>query len=170
MSQNATQTTQEEQMQKTVLIASDHGGFALKGALIQALRNAQCRVEDLGPESTGSCDYPAYADKLCKQLLAAGEDGQNGQILGILVCGTGLGMSMAANRHPGIRAAVCTCEFMARMARAHNNANVLCLGERVVGQGLGLDIARAFLSQAFEGARHLRRISQFDSFTAPEKP
>lgn len=170
MSQNAPQTTQEEQMQKTVLIASDHGGFALKGALIQALRNAQCRVEDLGPESTGSCDYPAYADKLCKQLLAAGEDGQNGQTLGILVCGTGLGMSMAANRHPGIRAAVCTCEFMSRMARAHNNANVLCLGERVVGQGLGLDIARAFLSQAFEGARHLRRISQFDSFTAPEKP
>jgi ribose 5-phosphate isomerase B len=170
MSQNADQTTQEEQMQKTVLIASDHGGFALKSALVQALRNAKCLVEDLGPENTGSCDYPAYADALCKRVLAAGEDGQNGNVLGILVCGTGLGMSMAANRNPGIRAAVCTCEFMARMARAHNNANVLCLGERVVGQGLGLDIARAFLAQAFEGARHLRRISQFDPFMAPPKP
>lgn len=170
MSQNASRTNQEEQMQRTVLIASDHGGFALKGALIQALRNAHCLVEDLGPENTGSCDYPDYADKLCQRLLAAGEDGQNGSVLGILVCGTGLGMSMAANRNPGIRAAVCTCEFMSRMARAHNNANVLCLGERVVGQGLGLDIARAFLAQAFEGARHLRRISQFDTYTAQTKP
>ena len=170
MSQNVSQNTQEEQMQKTVLIASDHGGFALKGALIQALRNAHCLVEDLGPENTGSCDYPDYADKLCQRLLAMGEDGQNGNVLGILVCGTGLGMSMAANRNPGIRAAVCTCEFMSRMARAHNNANVLCLGERVVGQGLGLDIARAFLAQAFEGARHLRRISQFDTYTAQTKP
>lgn len=170
MSQNLSQTNQEEQMQRTVLIASDHGGFALKGALIQALRNAHCLVEDLGPENTGSCDYPDYADKLCQRLLATGEDGQNGSVLGILVCGTGLGMSMAANRNPGIRAAVCTCEFMSRMARAHNNANVLCLGERVVGQGLGLDIARAFLAQAFEGARHLRRISLFDTYTAQTKP
>ncbi|MBI5520156.1 MAG: ribose 5-phosphate isomerase B [Desulfovibrio sp.] len=154
-------------MQRTVLIASDHGGFALKGALVQALRQADCLVEDLGPDCTGSCDYPAFADKLCKRVLEAGEDGQNGNVLGILVCGTGLGMSMAANRNPGIRAAVCTCEFMSRMARAHNNANVLCLGERVVGQGLGLDIARAFLATGFEGARHLRRISQFDTLSAP---
>ncbi|SNS23654.1 ribose 5-phosphate isomerase B [Humidesulfovibrio mexicanus] len=159
------QTPQEEQMRKTVFIASDHGGFALKGALVQALRNAGCQVEDLGPDGTGSCDYPAYAEKLCRRVLDAGEAGQNGETLGILVCGTGLGMSMAANRLPGIRAAVCTCEFMARMARAHNNANVLCLGERVLGQGLGLDIARVFLSTGFEGARHLRRISQFDALT-----
>lgn len=149
-------------MQRTVLIASDHGGFALKGALVQALRQADCQVEDLGPDCTGSCDYPAYADKLCKRVLEAGEDGQNGNVLGILVCGTGLGMSMAANRNPGIRAAVCTCEFMSRMARAHNNSNVLCLGERVVGQGLGLEIARAFLAAGFEGGRHLRRIDLFD--------
>lgn len=149
-------------MPRTVFIASDHGGFALKGALIQALRQADCRIEDLGPDCTGSCDYPAFADTLCQGLLAAGEDGQNGSALGILVCGTGLGMSMAANRHQGIRAAVCTCEFMARMARAHNNANVLCLGERVLGQGLALDITRAFLATNFEGGRHLRRIDQFD--------
>jgi len=154
-------------MPRTVFIASDHGGFALKGALIQALRKADCRIEDLGPDCTGSCDYPVFADKLCQRVLAAGEEGQDGRVLGILVCGTGLGMSMAANRHLGIRAAVCTCEFMARMARAHNNANVLCLGERVVGQGLALDIANAFLNAHFEGGRHLRRIEQFEIHTKP---
>lgn len=152
-------------MTKTILLASDHGGFALKTALIQALRKNSSQVEDLGPDCTTSCDYPAFANKLAQRLLAAGEDGQNGQVLGILVCGTGLGMSMTANRHPGVRAAVCTNEFMARMARAHNNANVLCLGERVVGVGLGLEIMRTFLASPFEGGRHLRRIEQFDVFT-----
>jgi len=150
-------------MPRTVVIASDHGGFALKSALIQALRGADCLVEDLGPDCTGSCDYPVFAGKLCQRILDAGEDGQSGQMLGILVCGTGLGMSMAANRHAGIRAAMCTCEFMARMARAHNNANVLCLGERVVGQGLALDIVRAFIGSNFEGGRHLRRVELFDT-------
>ncbi len=154
-------------MTKTILLASDHGGFALKSALIQALRKTGCVVEDLGPDCTNSCDYPAYADKLALRLLAAGEDGQNGQILGILVCGTGLGMSMAANRHAGLRAAVCTNEFMARKARAHNNANVLCLGERVLGQGLALDIMRTFLAAPFEGGRHLRRIEQFETHPQP---
>jgi len=149
-------------MHKTVFIASDHGGFALKSVLVQALRQAGHQVEDLGPDCTGSCDYPAFADKLCQRLLDAGEDGQNGAMLGILVCGTGLGMSMSANRHAGIRAAMCTCEFMARMARAHNNANVLCLGERVVGPGLAQEITRAFISGNFEGGRHLRRIELFD--------
>lgn len=149
-------------MPRTVLIASDHGGFALKGAIVQALRKADCVIEDIGPDCTASCDYPVFADKLCQRLLDAGEDGQNGQVLGILVCGTGLGMSMAANRHHGIRAAVCTCDFMSRMARAHNNANVLCLGERVIGQGLALDIVHSFLSTGFEGGRHLRRIDLFD--------
>jgi ribose 5-phosphate isomerase B len=150
-------------MQKTVLIASDHGGFALKTALIPALREAGRIVEDLGPDCAGSCDYPVFADKLCQRLLDAGEDGQNGQVLGILICGTGLGMSMAANRRHGIRAAMCTCEFMARMARAHNNANVLCMGERVIGPGLAQDIVRAFLAANFEGGRHLRRIELFEN-------
>ena len=152
-------------MTKTILLASDHGGFALKTALIQALRKIDCVAEDLGPDCTDSCDYPAYAEKLVLRLLAAGEEGQNGMVLGILICGTGLGMSMAANRHPGIRAAVCTNEFMARKARAHNNANVLCLGERVLGQGLALDIVRAFLAAPFEGGRHLRRIGQFETYS-----
>ena len=157
-------------MQRTVLLASDHGGLTLKSALVPVAQAAGFRVEDLGPACADSCDYPVFAHKLTGRLVEAGAEGQNGQVLGVLVCGTGLGMSMAANRVPGIRAAVCTCEFMSRMARAHNNANVLCLGERVVGQGLGLDIAKAFLATSFEGARHLRRISQFDTYTAPEKP
>jgi ribose 5-phosphate isomerase B len=154
-------------MTRTILLASDHGGYALKSVLMQALRKVDCLVEDLGPENTASCDYPAYADKLCLRLLECGEDGQNGQVLGILICGTGLGMSMAANRHPGIRAAVCANEFMARMARAHNNANVLCLGERVLGQGLALEVMQTFLSAPFEGGRHLRRIEQFETYTQP---
>lgn len=154
-------------IKKTILLASDHGGFALKAVLAQALRKVDCVVVDLGPESTTSCDYPAYAEKLCQRLLESGEDGQNGLVLGILICGTGLGMSMAANRHQGIRAAVCTSEFMARMARAHNNANVLCLGERVLGQGLALEIMRAFLAAPFEGGRHLRRIEQFETYAQP---
>jgi len=154
-------------MNKTVLLASDHGGFALKSALILALRESGCVVEDLGPDCTNSCDYPPFADKLAQRLQTAGEAGQNGDLLGILVCGTGLGMCMAANRHAGVRAAACTCEFMARMARAHNNANVLCLGERVLGQGLALDITRTFLVTPFEGGRHLRRIQQFEKTTKP---
>ena len=152
-------------MTKIILLASDHGGFALKNILVQALRKVDCQAEDLGPEGTASCDYPAYADKLCQRLLDSGEDGQSGKVLGILICGTGLGMSMAANRHPGIRAALCTNEFTARMARAHNNANVLCLGERVIGQGLALEIMRAFLATPFEGGRHLRRIEQFETYS-----
>ena len=154
-------------MTKIILLASDHGGFALKNILVQALRKVDCQAEDLGPEGTASCDYPAYADKLCLRLLEYGEDGQNGKVLGILICGTGLGMSMAANRHPGIRAAVCTNEFTARMARAHNNANVLCLGERVIGQGLALEIMRVFMATPFEGGRHLRRIEQFETHSQP---
>lgn len=154
-------------MQRTVLLASDHGGLTLKNVLVAVAQAAGFRVEDLGPSCADSCDYPAYAHKLTDRLVEAGADGQNGQLLGVLVCGTGLGMSMAANRVPGIRAAVCTCDYMARMARAHNNANVLCLGERVVGQGLAADIVRAFLTAPFEGGRHLRRIEQFETVPQP---
>jgi ribose 5-phosphate isomerase B len=154
-------------MERTVVIASDHGGYALKAVLVPLLQSAGFLVEDLGPSSTTSCDYPAYANKLCQHLLTKDEDAQNGQVLGILICGTGLGMSMAASRHEGIRAAVCTCEYMARMARAHNNANVLCLGERVTGPGLAAEITRAFLATPFEGGRHLRRVEMFETVPQP---
>ena len=112
-----------------------------------------------------SCDYPVYAKGVCGKVLAdAGNatPGDEPASFGILVCGTGIGMSMTANHIPGIRAALCGCEFQARATRQHNNANVLCLGERVTGQGVALDIAELFLNTAFEGGRHLRRINQIE--------
>ena len=142
----------------------DDAGLPLKQVILEELQDLGVDAVDLNLLAERKVDYPDIGHNLAKRVAAKEFE------RGILVCGTGLGMSMAANRFAGVRAAVCTCEFMSRMARAHNNANVLCLGERVVGQGLGLDIARAFLATNFEGARHLRRISQFDTFTAPEKP
>ena len=142
-------------MARKVFVGSDHAGFALKQSIVDSLRNAGHDVEDLGPESAVSCDYPQYAQKVCDRVLAE-------EALGILICGTGIGMSMAANRIPGIRAALCTCEFHARATRQHNNANVLCLGERVTGPGVALELARLFLDTDFEGGRHQRRIDLFD--------
>ena len=139
-----------------IYIASDHGGFNLKTFLVQHLKAKGHDVHDLGPSDPSSCDYPVKAQDVTEALL------KNEEALGILVCGTGIGMSMAANRVPGIRAAVCTNEFHASYARAHNNANIICLGERVTGQGIAADMVDIFLSTPFEGGRHLRRINLFD--------
>ncbi|MFI3271101.1 MAG: ribose 5-phosphate isomerase B [Pseudomonadota bacterium] len=148
-------------MSRTVIIGSDHAGFALKHVLVEQLKADGYNVVDLGPASAQSCDYPVYAQSVCERVLAA--DNSNGpETLGILVCGTGIGMSMAANRIPGIRAALCACEFHARGTRQHNNANVICLGERVTGPGLAMDMVRIFLETPFEGGRHQRRIEIFD--------
>lgn len=141
---------------QTIVIASDHGGFQLKTFLKDKLAAAGHVVEDLGPDCTASCDYPPFAQKMAQRVLAGG-------CLGILICGTGLGMSMTANRRPGIRAALCGNEFMARMARLHNDANVLCLGERVTGQGLALSITDAFVAASFEGGRHQRRLDLMET-------
>ncbi len=142
-------------MPQTVYIGSDHAGFALKEVLVRYLTDLGHDVRDMGPETTTSCDYPVFAHKVCERVLA--ED-----VPGILICGTGIGMSMAANRTPGIRAALCTTEFHARATRQHNNANVLCLGERVTGPGVAMELARIFLDTPFEGGRHQRRIDIFD--------
>ncbi len=139
-----------------IYIASDHGGFNLKTFLVKHLKDKGHDVHDLGPSDPASCDYPLKAQDVTAALLKR-EDA-----FGILVCGTGIGMSMAANRVPGIRAAVCTNEFHASYARAHNNANIICLGERVSGPGIAADMVDIFLSTQFEGGRHLRRISLFD--------
>ncbi|UZP68483.1 ribose 5-phosphate isomerase B [Desulfovibrio mangrovi] len=143
-------------MTKTVCIGSDHAGFALKEVLTSYLSGLGYTVEDLGPAAATSCDYPVFAQKVCEKVL-------NDNIFGILVCGTGIGMSMAANRHEGIRAALCTNEFHARATRQHNNANVLCLGERVTGPGVAMELARIFIETPFEGGRHQRRIDLFDA-------
>jgi len=135
-------------------VASDHAGLLLRAEAVKAARELGHEVEDLGPAGAESVDYPDFARRV-GQRVASGE-----AQAGVLVCGTGIGMSIAANKVPGIRAALCTSEFEARMARAHNDANVLCLGERVVGAGLAGSIVRAFLSQPFEGGRHERRVAK----------
>lgn len=142
-------------MPGTVYIASDHAGFTLKEHLRLWLESQGWKVEDMGPLSRDSTDYPPYAHALCENVLATGHKG-------ILVCGSGIGMSMAANRHKGIRAALCTHEFHADACRRHNNANVLCLGERVTAPGLAAILAEIFLGTDFEGGRHQRRVEMIE--------
>ncbi len=138
----------------TIAIAADHAGFALKSALAAELAALGHEVLDLGTHSTESVDYPDYA----AALAAAVESGRAGR--GVLVCGTGIGMAIAANRHAVVRAAVCHDITSTRLARAHNDANVLALGARLVGEEVAKDCLRAFLSTAFEGGRHARRVDK----------
>jgi ribose 5-phosphate isomerase B len=138
-------------------IASDHGGFQLKGQLVAKLREAGHEVEDLGTTSTESTDYPDYAHTLARGVA----DGKWPR--GILVCGTGVGMAIAANRHAGVRAVNCSDTYTARLSREHNDSNVLTVGERVLGPGLAWDVVRAWLDGAFEGGeRHTRRVSKIE--------
>lgn len=139
-----------------IIVGSDHGGLSIKKLVLERLAEKGVDVTDAGPNTAESCDYPDYAFKVANAVAAGEYDG------GVLICGTGLGMSMAANRVPGVRAALCTSEFHARMSRAHNNANVLCLGERTTGPGLALSILDVWLESGFEGGRHLRRIEKID--------
>ncbi len=140
---------------KIALIGSDHAGFALKQILLQELPNLGYEAMDRGTDSSASCDYAKIAHPLCEEVLAK-------RCLGILICGTGLGMSMCANRHAGIRAAKCDLELEARLARRHNDANILCLGARMIGVELAIAITVAFLETGFEGGRHERRIGQIE--------
>ena len=135
-------------------IGSDHAGLVLKREVRHALDERKLAVEDFGTHTDDSVDYPDFAARVA-QAVSRGDCA-----LGVLVCGTGIGMSIAANKVRGVRAAVCTTEFEARMARAHNDANVLCLGSRVVGAGLAKEIVEAFLDQQFEGGRHERRLQK----------
>ena len=135
-----------------IIIGCDHGGVELKNEIITHLEKRGIAVTDVGTYTTDSCNYPDYARALCTRI-------QSGEFeRGILVCGTGIGMSMAANKHNGIRAACCSDTFSARMTRMHNNANVLCLGGRVVGVGLACDMVDLFVDTEFEGGRHATRI------------
>ncbi len=138
---------------KKIVMASDHAGFDLKNTLVEQLKNDGYEVEDAGTYSKDSCDYPVFAEKACRYML----DGK--AELCILVCGTGIGMSMAANKVNGIRAACCSDTYSAKYTRLHNDANVLCMGARVVGEGLAYEIAKVFLETEFEGGKHLRRIN-----------
>lgn|SRR5512133_3983432 len=143
-------------MADRIILGSDHAGLALRAEAAKVARAAGFEVEDLGPFSGDSVDYPDYARRVATAVASGSAR------LGILVCGTGIGMSITANKVRGVRAAHCTTEYEARMARAHNDANVLCVGERVVGIGLGSAIVEAFLHQAFEGGRHQRRVDKIE--------
>ena len=135
-----------------IVIGSDHAGYSLKIKVIDHLKERGFEVIDVGTNSADRCDYPVYAHALCEKI-------QSGECeLGILVCGTGVGMSMAANKHKGIRAACCSDTFSARLTRMHNDANVLCFGERVVGYGLACDLVDNFLDAEYEGAQHAKRV------------
>jgi len=139
-----------------ICIASDHAAIGLRRYLADVLRDLGNDVQDLGVHEEGSVDYPDFAHEVARQV-ASGE-----ATVGVLVCGTGLGMSMAANRHPGIRAAVCHDAYTAEMARRHNDANVLCVGARVLGDGVAAQVVKVFLETEFEGGRHQRRVQKID--------
>ena len=137
-----------------IALAADHGGYALKEAIKAHLQQKGLAFTDFGTDSTASCDYPGYAVPACEAVV----DGRCS--LAILCCGTGVGMSICANKVRGIRACCCSDTFSAEFPRRHNDANALCLGGRVVGEGLALSIVETFLSTPFEGARHARRIDK----------
>ena len=135
-------------MKRTIAIGSDHAALDLKAEIKKHLEAQGFDVTDYGTYTEDSCNYPDYAEKVCDAIIGGKQD------LGILVCGTGIGMSMAANKCKGIRAACCTDTFSARFTRLHNDANVLCMGARVIGAGL----ADIFINTDFEGGRHQTRI------------
>ena len=140
-------------------IASDHAGYILKEEIKNHFRQQEIEFIDCGTENeTDSVNYPDFAHKLCLKI-------QSGEAeRGILVCGTGIGMSIAANKHKGIRAACCSDTFSARLTRMHNDANVLCIGARVVGAGLALDLVDIFVETKFGGGRHERRVNMLKDF------
>ena len=135
-----------------IAIGCDHGGFELKNEIIKYLESENYEVKDFGTYSTDSCDYPDIAQPVAEAVAAKEFD------FGILICGTGIGIGIAANKVPGIRAALCSDTFSAHATREHNNANILTMGARVVGPGLALDIVDTFLSTEFMGGKHQRRL------------
>lgn len=143
-----------------IAIAADHGGFELKDSMVEYIKSLGNEVIDLGTNSADSVDYPDYAKKVCEEIQQGNSD------LGILICGTGIGMSLAANKFEGIRAACVSDVYSAKMSRNHNNANVLCIGARVIGDEVAKLIIKTFLENEFEAGRHQRRV---DKIMAIEK-
>ena len=135
-----------------IVIGCDHGGYDLKKVIVSYLQDAGHEVLDKGTNSEESVDYPDFSNKVCRSVRSNECD------RGILICGTGIGMSIAANRSKDIRAALCHEAFTARMSREHNNANILCLGARVIGVEIALDIVRVWIATEYAGGRHQRRL------------
>lgn len=139
-----------------IVAAADHAGYLLKDELVAFLREQGHEVEDLGTNATASVDFPDYAHRVADKIASGAAE------RGLLVCGTGVGMAMAANRHQGIRAVNPSDVFTAKMSRAHNDANVLSLGARVVGAGLAREIVGAWVAGAYEGGRHANRVAKIE--------
>jgi ribose 5-phosphate isomerase B len=146
-----------------VAVGADHGGVGLKNRLAATLIEGGHQVLDFGTDSSASVDYPDFAKSVCAAVAQAEAD------FGILVCGTGIGMSIAANRHAAIRCGLAHDVTTARLCRAHNNANVLALGARIIGEEVALDILGAFLSTPYEGGRHDRRIAKLNPASDPNQ-
>jgi len=140
-----------------VAIACDHAGVALKRVLAESLRSTGHPVRDLGTDGPDSVDYPDFADALAAEIAAGRAE------RGVLICGTGIGISIAANRHAAVRCAVVHDVTSARLTRAHNDANVMALGARLVGEAVALDCLKAFLETDFEGGRHARRVAKLSA-------
>jgi len=140
---------------KSIAIAADHAGFDLKAKLVEELKSAGYAVQDLGTrDATTSVDYPDFGKAVAEAVTSGKADA------GVVVCGTGIGISIAANRHPGVRAALCHDTTSARLSREHNDANVLALGARVTGEQVAKDCLHTFLSTEFAGDRHARRVQK----------
>ncbi|MDT8339394.1 MAG: ribose 5-phosphate isomerase B [Sulfurimonas sp.] len=141
-------------------IATDHAGLDLKDYTVELLKAKGHEVIDIGPFTKERVDYPDYALSVCKAVLA------DNSSHGILICGSGIGMSMAANRHSGIRAALCHDAYTATVARGHNDANILCFGERIIGKGVCESIVDAWIGGSFEGGRHTLRVEKIEAITS----
>ena len=152
---------------KKIAIASDHGGFDLKESLIGSLQDKGLEIDDLGPANADSVDYPEYGIKLAEAILEKKVE------RGIVICGTGVGMSIVVNRFPGIRGTLCSDVYTAKMCREHNDSNILIMGGRVIEKDLALEIVGIWLKSEFEGGRHQRRldkISEIDTHLKFKSP
>ena len=145
---------------KKIAIASDHGGFELKQSIITFLLKKGWEVDNLGAPSTDSVDYPDYGIKVAKAII------DKKIVRGILICGTGVGMSIVVNRFPGIRGTLCSDVYTAKMCREHNDSNVLIMGGRVIGVTLAMEILDIWLNTEFEGGRHQRRLDKIKNIDA----
>ena len=145
---------------KKIAIASDHGGFDLKESVIGSLRDKGCEIDDLGPSSGDSVDYPDYGIKLAQAIVEKKVE------RGIVICGTGVGMSIVVNRFPGIRGTLCSDTYTAKMCREHNDSNILIMGGRVISKDLALEIVMIWLKTEFEGGRHQRRLDKINEINA----
>ncbi|MBT5029161.1 MAG: ribose 5-phosphate isomerase B [Nitrospinaceae bacterium] len=148
---------------KKIAIASDHGGFDLKEGIIAVLLNAGWEVDDLGPLNGDSVDYPDYGIKLAEAVAEKRVE------RGIVICGTGIGMSIVVNRFPGIRGTLCSDVYTAKLCREHNDSNILIMGGRVIGKGLAAEIVNIWLNTPFEGGRHQRRLDKINQIDASLK-